>query len=121
MTAISRCGNGRLPLSTLAIGLLLTGCGELEDATSAGRPVATYIHPVFGTVVSDVSPVRPVVLVELLDASESYFGDAVLYLTVQSSRFPDQTRLLLPLNRGQKLRHPRYNSPPGNYPAAPTG
>lgn len=57
-------------------------------------------HPVFQTIVSGQSQSRPAIKVDIKDDSEHIFFTAELYLTVQSSRFPSDTRILLPLNVG---------------------
>ena len=65
-----------------------------------------YSHPLFRTPVT-VSPTaaaaaRPAIKVDVLDASETpYLTTAELYLSVQSSRFPGDLRLLLPINQGE--------------------
>jgi hypothetical protein len=91
----------RKPGSTAAAILypLLTvvwcsGCGTERSP----RPVT--VHPVFRTPVTGKSSSRPAVQVDILDESEHWFGTAELYLTVQSSRFPESTWIVLPLNIG---------------------
>jgi hypothetical protein len=63
--------------------------------------VYASIHPVFHTPVSGKSVARPAVLVEVLDDTELHgLGTAELYLSVQSSRFPNDVQVILPVNRG---------------------
>ena len=92
--------------------MFFCGCGakdaksksETADANSESsspdvpKPLK---HPVFATPVSRESPSYPAVQVDVLDADETPFlTTAELYLSLQSSRFPDQTRVLLPVNVG---------------------
>jgi hypothetical protein len=63
--------------------------------------IAGYSHPLFETPISANDSIRPAIQVDILDASEHWLGTAELYLAVQSSRFPDQTWVVLPLNRGE--------------------
>ena len=64
-------------------------------------PAFAAIHPVFNTPVSGQSSARPAVLVEILNDTElSGLGTAELYLSVQSSRFPSNVHVILPINRG---------------------
>ena len=63
-------------------------------------PVAD-IHPVFRTKISGDSRSRPAIHVDILDDSEAIFFTAELYLAVQSSRFPSDTWVILPLNVGE--------------------
>ncbi len=64
-------------------------------------PAYASVHPVFHTPVSGKSIARPAVLVELLDDTEhGGLGTAELYLSVQSSRFPSDVQVILPVNRG---------------------
>jgi hypothetical protein len=64
-------------------------------------PAFASIHPVFHTPVSGQSTARPAVLVEILDDTElGGLGTAELYLSVQSSRFPSDVQVILPVNRG---------------------
>lgn len=76
---------------------MFIGCGDgLKDK------VASTItkHPVFLTPVSMESNSRPSILVDLIDDSEDFFFTAELYLAVQSSRFPKDTFVILPINVG---------------------
>ena len=72
-----------------------------KDRTEAVSKTVRY-HPLFQTPVTNRSSVRPAVQVDILDDSEGFFTTAELYLTVNSSRFPqDQNvRILIPLNIG---------------------
>jgi hypothetical protein len=63
-------------------------------------PAFATVHPVFHTPVSGNFSARPAVLVEVLDDTERGFGTAELYLSVQSSRFPSDVQVILPVNRG---------------------
>lgn len=85
----------RWPLTFI---VLLAGCAEGENSISAVKPIA--VHPVFQTPVSHAPRSRPAVQVDILDASEHWLLTAELYLTVQSSRFPSETWVVLPLNIG---------------------
>ncbi|MGH7138049.1 MAG: hypothetical protein ACREHD_20045 [Pirellulales bacterium] len=82
-----------LALSTLVAG----GCGRFGNpATTPAVPA----HPVFHTPVSGQPQARPAIQVKILDDSEWGFFTAELYLAVQSSRFPAETWVILPLNVG---------------------
>lgn len=91
-------------VSLVAVAFFLargTG-GPVDDATPPG-PVATSpvtVHPVFQTFVTHKSSARPAIQVDVLDASEGVLFTAELYLAVQSSRFPADTWVILPVNRG---------------------
>jgi hypothetical protein len=64
-------------------------------------PAFASIRPVFHIPVSGQSFARPAVLVEILDDTElGGLGTAELYLSVQSSRFPSDVQVILPVNRG---------------------
>ena len=63
-------------------------------------PAFATIHPVFHTPVSGQSSARPAVLVEILNDTERGIETAELYLSVQSSRFPSNVQVILPINRG---------------------
>ena len=85
-----------------------TGCGRSDsaDATKSAEPdrdsaaPAIVVHPVFQTQISGRSSARPAIQVDIKDASEDFFFTAELYLAVQTSRFPSETWVLLPLNIG---------------------
>ncbi|MCA9070820.1 MAG: hypothetical protein KDA84_17945 [Planctomycetaceae bacterium] len=65
------------------------------------RPTSPlHTHPVFHTPITGESARRPAIQVDILDPSEGLFSDAELYLAVQSSRFPDNAWILLPINVG---------------------
>lgn len=87
-----------------AILTLLVGCNGSESGTrqTVNRPAIPSIatHPVFHTAITGQSGVRPAIQVDIKDESEDVFFTAELYLSVQSSRFPNDTRILLPLNVG---------------------
>ncbi|MDA1013414.1 MAG: hypothetical protein O3A00_03050, partial [Planctomycetota bacterium] len=95
-------------LRMLCLGAIcgLTGCSEnfktasvAESKTAEVRPPLK--HPVFATPVSYQASQYPAIQVDVLDADETpYLTTAELYLSLQSSRFPDQTRVLLPVNVG---------------------
>lgn len=61
---------------------------------------AVRLHPVFHTPLTGRSNARPAIQVEVLDESESWWTRVELYLTVQSSRFPKETQIILPINVG---------------------
>lgn len=63
-------------------------------------PHSQASHPVFNTPVSTRTPHFPAVQVDVLDKREGWWGTAELYMSVQSSRFPADTRILLPINIG---------------------
>jgi hypothetical protein len=64
-------------------------------------PAFATVHPVFQTPVSGNFSARPAVLVEVLDDTErGGLETAELYLSVQSSRFPSEVQVILPINRG---------------------
>ena len=50
--------------------------------------------------IPEETAVRPVVRLHVYDQAESWFGNAELYLTVQSSRFPPNSLVVLPINVG---------------------
>ena len=85
--------------------LAQTGCSRSKQATEPAsvkvKPVA--YHPVFRTPVTGTSLMRPAIQVEILDARENGLlrTTAELYLTVQSSRFPAETWVVLPINVGE--------------------
>ena len=90
----------------LMVGVLIIatiGCGgnsvtEKPPVNQESPQITT--HPVFYTTVSRISPSRPAILVDLRDASEDFIFTAELYLSVQSSRFPADTLVVMPLNVG---------------------
>lgn len=78
----------------LALGTLVAGgCGR-----SSHQPIS--VHPVFPTPVSGQPQARPAIQVKILNDSEWGFFTAELCLAVQSSRFPADTWVILPLNVG---------------------
>lgn len=102
--------------SFLALGVCLVGCGEKTSSTDQNEPDPSGSSesssggqsespeskplptPIF---VSREGAVYPAIQVDLLDAIETWpFTTAELYLSLQSSRFPDQTLVLLPINVG---------------------
>ena len=101
--------NSRLHFSALfAFVVILSGCGgsgpvlpePIVETLDKPAPPPRIIHPVFHTVVTAESSSRPAIQVDVLDASESFLTTAELYLAVQSSRFPAETWVLLPINVG---------------------
>lgn len=63
--------------------------------------VDASVHPVFQTPVSGNSVNRPAVMVTITDDRDlGGWGTAELYLSVQTSRFPSDVHILLPINRG---------------------
>jgi hypothetical protein len=104
-------------LLKLVLGMLLlagafvagVACGDaVKEALRGQRPApasgviqTSVLHPVFSTPVSFGEGRWPAIQIDILDAAESWFGDAELYLSVQSSRFPNETRVLLPVNVGK--------------------
>lgn len=93
-----------LALCTVAIALVFSGCQSeppvVSLASDAREEKVISTHPVFLTSVTRQSNYRPAILVDLRDTSEDFFFTAELYLSVQSSRFPSNTWILLPLNVG---------------------
>ncbi len=73
---------------------LCEGDADYTGSTSGLRP-SSFQDACFW-----YSPTRPAILVDILDASESPFTDAELYLAVQSSQFPSATCIVLPLTHG---------------------
>lgn len=67
------------------------------SGSGCGRP---QVHPVFQTRLTGSSANRPAVRVDVLDDSRSWFRTAKLYLAVQSSAFPQNTWVILPVNVG---------------------
>ena len=86
-------------LMTLMLAVALAGCID-EPASVMPRQTMEYLHPVFHTPVSVGAATRPAVQVDVLDDHEGWFTTAELYLAVQSSRFPGDTWVVLPLNQG---------------------
>lgn len=85
----------RLLKAVVLAGLCVClGCTNLAPTPDAA------IHPVFHTPVTASTAARPAAQVDVLDASEAWFFSAELYLAVQSSRFPQGTWVLLPINQG---------------------
>jgi len=82
----------------LLILLAASGCTSAHVAQKI--PVPDMIHPIFHTSVSGSSPARPAIQIDIKDATEDFLFTAELYLSVQSSRFPSNTRILMPLNVG---------------------
>jgi hypothetical protein len=88
----------QIALLSFAI-VCVCGCSSKPSASQAVSMPLT-IHPVFDTPITGQSSARPAIRVDIVDASESWFASAELYLTVQSSRFPANTLVILPLNIG---------------------
>lgn len=80
-------------LAGLALPLLVS-CDK-EVAAPAIR-----LHPVFRTVLTGNAASRPSLQINVLDESEHIFFRAELYLKVQSSRFPESTSIVIPVNGG---------------------
>ena len=101
----SACVEGNMierQFGILMLILLVAGCGQSTEQTSAipkNKPAITK-HPIFYTNVTRRVQSRPAILVDLRDTSEDWFMTAELYLAVQSSRFPNETIVLMPLNVG---------------------
>lgn len=57
-------------------------------------------HQVFKTALTGQSRSRPAIQVDILDESKYWLFTAKLYLAVQSSRFPAETWVIVPLNVG---------------------
>lgn len=89
---------------TMIVLLAAVGCNRtsqqvttpLESVQSPTR----VTHPVFQTNITGRSHACPAIHVDIKDDSEDYFFRAELYLTVQSSRFPSDSWVVLPLNGG---------------------
>jgi hypothetical protein len=79
--------------------VFIGGCGS-PSTPSADNSPSVEKHPVFYTRVTHRTESRPAILVNLRDTSEDFFMTAELYLAVQSSRFPSETVILMPLNVG---------------------
>lgn len=80
--------------------IAITAIGLSRCAPENGPPPRLRIHPVFHTALTGRSSARPAIQVDILDASKWWFLTAKLYLAVQSSRFPSETWVVLPLNVG---------------------
>ena len=78
-------------ISTL---LFFLGCSERAPIPEI------YTHCLFNTPVTIAIAQYPSIQIDVLDESE-WWGTAELYLTVQTSRFPANTFVVLPVNRGQ--------------------
>lgn len=88
-------------VAAFTMSLLMLGCGgniPPQPPTEPQRPVVR-IHPVFHTAITRSSNRRPAIQLDLKDDGE-FFGRAELYLTVQSSAFPAETWIVLPVNVG---------------------
>jgi hypothetical protein len=86
-------------LALLVASPVLFGCGGATEARHVvHKPIP--VHPVFNTPMSGQSTARPAIQVDILDDSEDVLFRAELYLSVQSSRFPQDTMIILPLNIG---------------------
>ncbi len=81
-------------LQVLGIGTLV-----LAVVTWTISPAQASKHPIFKTPLTGNVGARPAIQVDVVDDSEM-FGTAELYLTVQSSRFSEDVRLIFPVNRG---------------------
>lgn len=94
-----RTSIGLFAVSTVAAWLPLVagGCGRAGYSATAQ---SLSIHPVFHTTLSGQPQTRPAIQVEILDDTEWAVFSAELYLAVQSSRFPAETWVVLPLNVG---------------------
>ena len=93
----------RTLLLLAAIALALGWLAQSQYGTKSQyvtKRLAAQIHPVFQTPVSNHSASRPAIQVDVLDASDKWLWTAKLYLTVQSSRFPAGTWVVLPINVG---------------------
>ncbi len=78
--------------------LLILGCGGNKPRPPEQRP-AVRVHPVFHTAITRNSNRRPAIQLDVKNDGE-WFGRAELYLTVQSSAFPAETWIVLPVNVG---------------------
>lgn len=78
--------------------IALSGCGSANQP-SEPQP-EPYTHPLFQTPVSGVTHWRPAFQLDVLRDDRRIFFTAKFYLTVQSSRFPGDTRVILPVNIG---------------------
>lgn len=62
---------------------------------------ALAIHPLFNTTLSGELHSRPAIRIDVIDDTETpVFGTLELYLTVQSSRFPNNVNITFPINVG---------------------
>lgn len=86
---------------TFTMPLLILGCGgnkPQQPSPEPQRPVVR-VHPVFHTPITRSSTHRPAIQLDIKDDGE-FIGRAELYLTVQSSAFPAETWIVLPVNVG---------------------
>jgi hypothetical protein len=91
----------RICASYALVGIVLCSCEDQSQSTVNVSDVAQVIDPVFRTPVSGISARRPAIKLEILDDSEWVWGTAELYLFIQSSRCPEDTSVLIPLNIGE--------------------
>lgn len=83
----------------VAVGCNRTSEQAADSLDSSQKPTIVT-HPVFQTNITGRSCACPAIHVDIKDDSEDYFFRAELYLTVQSSRFPNDSWVVLPLNGG---------------------
>ena len=99
---IECCTPRRSGKTVLRTVLLLAAIASLLGWLAQSR-LQAQIHPVFHKPVTHRSASRPAVQVNVLDASDKWLWTAKLYLAVQSSRFPGDTCVVLPINIGDFL------------------
>lgn len=101
-TAIFAVGMHPVGETVRRIFMRLSLCCLVASAAAwiVSSSVAVATHPVFQTPVSLNSSNRPAVQVDVTDDTEfGGWGTAELYLSVQSSRFPQHVHVILPINR----------------------
>lgn len=86
--------------TAVIVMLLLVAASGCNRNSSPPTPAPPRSHPIFQTQLTGSSANRPAVLVDVLDDSRGWFRTAKLYLTVQSSAFPEGTWVILPVNVG---------------------
>lgn len=97
---VTRRSGTAVQRTLLLLAAIALALGWLAQSQYGSKRVQAQIHPVFQTPVSNNSASRPAIQVDVLDASVKWLWTAKLYLTVQSSRFPDGTWVVLPINVG---------------------
>ena len=97
-----------LQFTLIVCVLSILGCGSPnglpptadKSNNKVDAPVAVRTHPVFRTSMTGIAQKRPAVFIDVRDQSEDVFFRAELYLSVQYSKFPGNTRILMPINVG---------------------
>ncbi|QEG24801.1 hypothetical protein [Mariniblastus fucicola] len=99
----------RIVSCLLALVFVVAGCSEsskvAEDPADNESPEITtrskpVLHPVFHTRVTGQPARNPALKIDIHSDWEAPWNRAEFFLSVQSSRFPEDVRILLPVNIG---------------------